>query len=167
MRLRGFDYARDGAFFITICTDGRRFMLGDIIDGEFMPTDLGKTASWCWADIPDHFQNVIIDEFVVMPNHFHGILFIQHEAAGTACRAPTAEEFSKPVCDSLPTVVRSYKAAVTKSAHELGLCSGAVWQRGYYERVIRRESELYNTRKYIRDNPLGWDTDPENIEKVR
>lgn len=108
-----------------------------------------------WKEIPEHFENSEFDYFVIMPNHMHGIVI--PGGTSTACRADTTESFGKPVPGSLPTIIRSYKSAVTKRINEPRSTPGKyVWQRNYYERVIRNEKELYNIRKYILQNPQKW-----------
>jgi putative transposase len=139
-------------------------MLGQIIGGVLRLNDDGKVVKDCWRRIPSHNPLVEIDAFVVMPNHLHGILLIAQNVPGrgTACRAPT-ERFGQPVPGSLPTLIRSFKSAATRGINRLrGTPGGRVWQRGYYERVIRNERELNAVRRYIAHNPLAWELDPEN-----
>jgi len=107
-----------------------------------------------------------LDEFIVMPNHFHAIVIIREYDGGSVGarrrRAPTIEQFSKPVAGSIPTIVRAYKSAVTSRINQLRGTSGApVWQRNYWEHIIRNEEELSRIREYIRYNPMKWETDDE------
>ena len=104
-----------------------------------------------------------LDEFVVMPNHVHGILVIADNRRGTACRAPTTvERFGRPVTGSLPTIVRSFKSVSTKRINKVRNTPGIpVWQRNYYEHVIRSEKELDRIRQYIAHNPASWTEDAE------
>ena len=124
----------------------------------------GRLVKDCWDNQPSHFPAVIPDEFIVMPNHIHGIVAIPNNRRGTACRAPTAaERFGYPVAGSLPTIVRSFKSAATKSIKQLRETPGSpVWQRNYYEHVIRSETALNRIRQCILDNPANWDQDPDN-----
>ncbi|HEV1993911.1 MAG TPA: hypothetical protein VGR03_06250 [Candidatus Acidoferrum sp.] len=109
-----------------------------------------------------------MDASVVMPNHMHGIVIIFARARSRPCGMPLREEkkqteFGKPLAGSLATIVRSFKAAVTKFARERRLIHAhPVWQRGYYERVIRTGEEYSDTSRYILVNPLRWGTDAEN-----
>jgi len=124
----------------------------------------GQIASVQWIKTEQMRAGVTVDEFVVMPNHLHGIVFIDARR-GTLLRAPVGkrEAFGKPVSNSVPTIVRGYKATVTKQINALrGMPGLPVWQRNYYEHVIRNEEELSNIRQYICDNPWKWDTDEEN-----
>lgn len=86
LRLQGYDYTREGAYFVTVCIHDRAFLFGDISDGKMILNDAGLMAEKCWRDIPTHFPHVALDEFVIMPNHIHGI--IAFDGRGTACRAP-------------------------------------------------------------------------------
>jgi putative transposase len=177
LRLPGYDYTQVGAYFVTVCTHSRRYMFGDVIDGEMRLNLYGQATHECWKALPDHFANVQLDEFIVLPNHMHGIVRIVG-CRGTACRAPTAvaghtpsverctptvEQFGHPVSGSLPTIIRSFKSATTK--HINGICgtpSQPLWQRNYYEHIIRNERELDDIRQYIVDNPAKWHEDVEN-----
>jgi len=160
LRLKDYDYSQEGAYFVTICTHGKVPSLGNVVDGETRLTGTGMIAAGCWEEIPKHFPNVALDAFVVMPNHIHGILMIRRD---TACRVSTVERFGKPVANSLPTIIRSYKSAVTKQVNELRRSPGSpVWQRNYYEHVIRDEKDLNEVREYVTNNALKWDLDSEN-----
>ena len=122
-----------------------------------------------WLKTKQIRDNVDLDYYVIMPNHLHGILIITHrQCRGTEHRAPTTESFGKSIPGSLPTIIRSFKATVTKQINELRATHGLpVWQRNYYERVIRNEKELYNIRNYILNNPHKWELEkgiPENLE---
>ena len=123
---------------------------------------IGKVAHEEWWRSEKLRSEIRLDAFVVMPNHVHGIVFLNGRR-GTARRAPTAERFGKPTAQSLPTFIRAYKSAVTKRINELRISSGApVWQRNYYEHIIRGKEELDRIREYVAANPLRWPFDPEN-----
>ena len=119
--------------------------------------------------------NVVLDQFVIMPNHVHGIIFLIDKNVGTARRAPTIgpgsyayESFGKPISGSLPTIIRSFKSGVTKHINELRKTPGApVWQRSFYDHVIRNETELNIKREYILNNPLKWDLDKNNPKNLQ
>jgi REP element-mobilizing transposase RayT len=120
-----------------------------------------------WLKTAEIRKNVELDVFVVMPNHFHGILVIVDKCRGTVHRAPTLEQFAKPTSGSLPTIVRYFKSAVTRRINELrGAPNMPVWQRNYYEHVIRNENDLDEIREYIVNNTLKWDLDSENPNNV-
>jgi putative transposase len=160
IRLKGYDYSQPGGYFVTICTHGKKCSFGDVIDGKMVLSTTGLIAEGCWKEIPEHFSGVVLDAFVFMPNHIHGIIMIRRD---TTCRVSTTERFGKPVAHSLPTIIRSYKAAVTKRVNELRRAQGlSVWQSNYYEHIIRNEEDLNDIREYIVNNPLKWDLDKEN-----
>jgi putative transposase len=168
IRYPGYDYTQPGAYFVTIVTNGHKPIFGKIIDQEICYFDLGNIVKTCWSEIPIHFRDVDVDPHIIMPNHIHGIITI-HEGGcrGTIYRAPTADnqspphsEFGKPVRGSLATIVRTFKASVSRIAkQELGLLN--IWQRNYYEHIIRNEQELLKIYDYILTNPNQWLCDPE------
>lgn len=166
IRLRNYDYTQSGAYFITICTQDRIHLFGEITGGEMSLNEFGEIVRNEWLRTPKLRPNVEMDAFVVMPNHFHGIIILHRR--GTLQRAPTTENtpierFGKPTSNSIPTIVRLFKSATTARINQVRQTPGIpVWQRNYYEHVVRNESELDNIRQYIVDNPLKWDCDREN-----
>jgi REP-associated tyrosine transposase len=161
IRLKGYDYAQPGGYFITIVTHQRSCLFGEILDEEMHLNDLGTIANECWRAVPEHFLNVELGAYVIMPNHVHGIIVINDNAGrGTIYRAPT-EQFQKPIVDSIPTIVRTFKAAVTRRlGREFNITN--IWQRNYYEHVIRDEKEWDRIHQYIESNPSAWAKDAEN-----
>jgi putative transposase len=160
-RLPEYDYASPGAYFVTVCAHARGC--------AFEEPEVRRAVEEVWGQIPGHFANVRLDEFIVMPNHVHGILWIvetsvvgaQHAAPLPASRAPRAK------AGSLGAIVRSFKAAACKRVNEIRATRGTpLWQRNYYERVIRDGDELGRSREYILHNPLGWDFDGENTDRM-
>ena len=115
--------------------------------------DLGKIVNECWKGLPAHFQNLESESFVIMPNHLHGIITIdEDDCRGTMYPAPTKKQFGRPVIGSIPTIKRTYKAAVARRAkRELGMVN--IWQRNYYEHIVRNQVELDEITKYIDANP--------------
>jgi putative transposase len=167
IRLKDYDYSQAGAYFIAICTYNKECVLGNVVDGEMVLNEYGHAIEEEWMRTADIRNNVALDVFVVMPNHFHGILVIEDKCRGTVHRAPTLEQFAKPTSGSLPTIVRYFKSAVTRRINDLrGTPYTPVWQRNYYEHVIRDEDDLNEIRKYIANNPLKWDLDRENPQNV-
>ncbi len=170
IRLQGYDYAQAGAYFITVCTQNRHHLFGKIIDGKMALNDVGGIVADEWMKTAEIRNNIKLDEWVIMPNHFHGILIIESRSTGTARRAPTdarrpptrtpTEQFGKPVSGSLPTIIRSFKSAVTKRVNEIRNMPGAkLWQRNYWEHIIRNENEYHRIAQYIHDNPAKWEND--------
>ena len=180
IRLQGFDYSQDGVYSVTICTPNKVQLFGNIAEMQMNLNTLGQVASRCLHEIPCHFPNAKIMESIVMPNHVHAVIFMKDDQiekattgekglnetrkggkeAGKTCLAPTGGVFGKPKPGSIPTIVGSYKSAVTKMINRQfpKLCS-VIWQRGYYERVIRDEKELASVIEYIRSNPANWERD--------
>jgi len=164
IRLRDHDYSSGGTYFVTICTHERECLFGDVIDGEMRCNGAGLVVQEEWRLTAALREYVVLDEFIVMPNHFHAVLAIDER--GTARRAPALESFAAPVVGSLATVIRSFKSAVTKRINHLRDNPGTpVWQRNYYERVIRDERELNSIRQYIDDNPAKWEQDENHPDK--
>ncbi|OGR05613.1 MAG: hypothetical protein A2511_01970 [Deltaproteobacteria bacterium RIFOXYD12_FULL_50_9] len=115
IRLHGYNYSQNGAYFVTICAQNRECLFGEIVDGEMWLNDAGRVVQKCWDDILVHFPYVEMDECVVMPNHVHGIIAI----VGARHAVPLQTgQFDKPVAGSIPTIIRSFKSAVTKCVNE-------------------------------------------------
>lgn len=159
IRLRSFDYSRVGQYFVTICASEMRCIFGNVEESKVRLNRIGEIANDLWLEIPQHFQDVIVDPFIVMPNHLHGIITIRKRARHAV---PLHEEhhpeaFYKPVEGSVPTIIRSYKSAVTKRVREaFGGRAIHVWQSNYFERVLRDGKEFGAASRYILENPLMW-----------
>ena len=162
IRLPGYDYSSPGAYYVTICTHEKSFLFGRVLDGQMHRNDFGDVAHEEWFRSAKLRHDIMLDAFIVMPNHIHGIIIRR----GTARRAPTVERFGKPVAGSLPTLVRAYKSAVTQGINTLRKTPGeSVWQENYYEHIVRSEAELNRIREYIATNPLRWGSDRYNPER--
>jgi len=164
IRLPGYDYNQTGGYFFTLVTKLRECLFGEITDNEMILSPLGVIARECWYEIPTHFPNISLDAFIIMPNHLHGIIIINEPPRrGTIYRAPTSytmEKFGKPTIGSLPTIIRTYKAAVTRRAGiELNMSS--IWQKNYYEHILRGDEDYRHISAYIESNPLNWGIDEE------
>jgi len=163
--LKGFDYAQSGAYFVTICTKDRECLFGKIVDEEMILNEFGDIANAEWLKTAKIRPNVGIDEFVVMPNHLHGNLFLHDsDNVGAHCNVPLpdtqTEEFGKSTVNSIPTIIKLFKSTVTKQINELrGTPGKPVWQRNYFDRIIRDEDELNRIREYIIFNPAKWAED--------
>jgi putative transposase len=169
IRLHGADYSEPGAYFVTICTAERRNIFGKIDEGRAVVSLLGEIARACWVQIPAHFPAASLKEFVVMPNHLRGIIGLSVGARYIVPLDPSArrpERFQKPVKGSIPTIVRTFKAAVARRAKkELGMDGDDIWQRNYFERVLRDGKEYADASKYILENPMRWEWDEENRDR--
>ena len=149
-------YTQPGAYFITICAYKGMPVFGHIVDDGMELNALGRIAQRVWLELPSRHTYITVDPFVIMPNHVHALIWIQAEVA----EGSTAREYGKPVAASIPTLVNAYKGSVTKMADNAGLVKGpALWQRNFYDRIVRSERELVNVQEYIRTNPARWQQD--------
>ena len=155
LRLRHYDYASAGWYFVTVCTAGRVSLFGEIVRGAMQLNEAGRAIAEAWTALPARFPRVDVDAFVVMPNHLHGILAF--EAHGEEVAGPPLGE-----------VVGAFKSVTTveygRGVRAAGWSAyrARLWQRNYFEHVIRDERSLEQIRQYIIDNPLQWDLDHEN-----
>ena len=169
IRLRGYDYAAAGGYFVTIVGLGWKCVFGKIVKGEMRLNTLGKIVKECWDEIPIHFPYTSIDAFVIMPNHIHGIIVI-HDSSFFVVGAQHAAPLQNPISlnvkpGSLGAIVRSFKSAVTYRAHrELNMTN--IWQRNYYEHIIRNDQDYENITRYVISNPMNWGEDDENPRNI-
>ena len=159
IRLRHHDYSRAGAYYITVCTDGRKLLFGEVIDDEVKLNESGRIAAEEWSKSAQVRSELELDTWVVMPNHVHGVVMITDRGRGDRPVAPTGGLRSR----SLGALIAGFKSAATRRINAMrGTPGASVWQRNYYEHVIRDESALHRVRQYIADNPARWSEDPEN-----
>ena len=165
-RLPYYDYTTPGAYFFTICTLNHECLFGQTMNDIVKLNSIGRIVSEEWVKTANLRPYVEIDSYIVMPNHLHGIIILrENHRRDTARRVPTTEQFSKPIAGSLPTVLRSFKSAVTKRVNILqGTPGKRLWQGRYYEHVIRNSEDLNRLREYIITNPFRWSFDRENPE---
>ena len=157
IRLKGFDYSEPGAYFVTVVSRNRELLFGEVWDGELRLNDTGRVVQAAWYDLSNHFAELSLDAFVVMPNHVHGIIELHVPGRAGLKPAPTK------ISPGLFEVVRAFKTFSARSVNKLrGTQGSAVWQRNYYEHVIRVETELDRIREYITNNPTQWEIDREN-----
>lgn len=164
IRLKGYDYSQPGGYFVTIVTYQRECLFGDVVDCVIKLNDFGEIADECWRVIPKHFPFVDLGVHVIMPNHVHGIISITDNDRGAAMLRPYANDNPHKINvkpGSLGAIVRSYKSAVSYRINKEHNATG-IWQRNYYERVIRNENEMAKIWDYIETNPLHWADDDEN-----
>lgn len=171
IRLRESDYSTAAAYFVTVCAHGRECLFGDVVDGEMYLNDAGRVLGNVWLKLTERFPHVALDECVIMPNHFHGIVVINDVGAPLAAPAfdSTVEiscgggKGSASSAPALGTILRAFKSIsainINRSSDRQG---HPLWQRNYYERVIRDDTELAAMREYIQHNPLKWTDDDEN-----
>jgi len=157
MRLQGYDYSSPGAYFVTICTQNRGCLFGDIVARKMVLNDAGKILADEWIKPGDIRDEIELDAWVVMPNHFHGIVMIRR---GDRPVAPTPTPLPGPRPKSIGSLMCGFKSTVTKCINKIRQTPGiSVWQGNYYEHIIRNETELDNIRQYIINNPLNWQSD--------
>ncbi|WP_339715661.1 transposase [Cyclobacterium amurskyense] len=187
-RLKGYDYSQAGLYFITICFQSRISRFGEVIIGEMILNECGEIAHNEWLNTPKIRTNVELGEFVIMPNHIHGIIEIHdrgelnspvtkelNSPATKESHSPVSKESHerKGVCNTPPypipqqpqppkspsnnigAIVRGYKSSVTRQIGLLGI-KGKLWQRNYYEHIIRDEKAFQNISEYIKNNPIKW-----------
>ncbi len=164
IRLKGYDYSQAGAYYVTRVAQDRLYLFGEVWDGEMRLNEFGRIVAEEWLRTQSVRTNVELDEFVVMPNHFHGILVIASNLVGANRRfAPTTKTPRAPQPNSIGAIMMQFKSIVTKRINALRDTQGApVWQRNYWEHVVRDEKDLNRIRNYIMDNPAKWDGDEEN-----
>jgi REP element-mobilizing transposase RayT len=156
IRLRGYDYSQTGAYFVTICIQNRECLFGEIVGGEMQLNDVGKIVQMTWDALPSHYPHIELDEWVVMPNHFHSIIVLANVGAGSV----GAGLKPAPTRHGLPEIVRALKTFSSRRINELRQTPGTkLWQRNYWEHIIRNETELNRIREYIQNNPTQWDLD--------
>ncbi|MBC7884508.1 MAG: hypothetical protein H7X99_03490 [Saprospiraceae bacterium] len=154
IRLKGYDYSQEGLYFITICCESREYRFGKIENGDMILNDAGKNADECWLEIPKHFPNAILHEYIVMPNHVHGII----ELSGVENFQPRQNEFQKLIPRSIGSIVKGFKIGVTKWFRN-NLVIEKIWQRNYYEHIIRNVESYQRISEYIIHNPAKWKED--------
>ena len=166
VRIKNYDYASDGYYFITICTKNKIEYFGEIINGKMVLNECGKIADQCWREIPEHFPDASLDEYIIMPNHIHGILIIKMPAAGAQNFVPLRQtnEFQHIIPRSLGSIIRGFKIGVTKWRRQNNY--DFEWQKNYYDHIIRDKKSLDKIREYIRNNPPQWELDKNNPENL-
>lgn len=205
IRLKGYDYSQNGLYFITICCHDRAYLFGEIkridnLSPQMFLNDAGKIAEECWLAIPNHFPNVILHEYVIMPNHVHGIIEISQKNVPVDVvgaenflplhppeqiniyqnNAPLQNEFQKMIPRSIGSIVKGFKIGVTKwfrynvgveniqpieniqpdkNIQRIDSIKKIIWQRGYYENIIRNADSYRRISAYIINNPANWSVD--------
>jgi putative transposase len=160
LRLQAYDYAQAGAYFVMVCTQNRTCLFGEVTDGAMRLNSAGELAATVWNSMVERFPDIELDMFVVMPNHLHGIIVLSDSGRAATRAAPTVGD-----------VVGAFKSLFTLRFIE-GVKSKRwpafdrrVWQRNYYEHVIRDERDLARVRRYIDENPLRWEFDQDNPQR--
>ncbi len=168
-RRQGWDYGSSGWYFVTICTKGKEYYLGDIIGNRMRLSSMGRIAKQCWQQIPNHFSHVALDAFVIMPNHVHGVIVINEprhvetlQCNVSTQRIPSPMSIISPRPGSLPTIMRSFKSITARIIHDAGIPQFQ-WQPRYHDRIIRDAKALEQIRWYIQNNPRMWKRDRNHV----
>jgi|HubBroStandDraft_6_1064221.scaffolds.fasta_scaffold119782_3 putative transposase len=163
IRLKGRDYSWPGTYFVTICTAQRKSLLGRVEDGVMRENVLGRLVRAHWMQLPREFACIELDVFIVMPNHIHGMISL-HRQVSAADPQHKPAEFAKPQTGSISWIVRTFKARATREARLLlNRPELNVWQRNYFDRVVRNGKEYEDAYRYISENPRNWNQDEENL----
>lgn len=180
IRMQGWDYSQAGLYFVTICVFKKKSIFGDIVSGKMIFNDAGKIANDCWLEIPIHFPNVVLHEHIIMPNHVHGIIELhnngditdtvgvenfqplqsqsQQPQQKSKFQHPQQNEFQNMIPHSIGAIVKGFKIGVTKWVRNNGDIQ-TVWQRNYWDHIIRDEQSYQRIAYYIANNPAKWQDD--------
>ena len=159
IRLRGYDYTQTGLYFVTVCTQNKECLLGEIKNGIINSTRFGSIVQYAWYNITKYFQCVTLDEFCLMPNHIHGIIIV-NDFAESDCRGEVTSPLLRP---TLGQIIAYFKYQSTKNINIIRNSPGVkFWQRNYYEHIVRNNHELRSLYEYIMNNPIKWTIDKEN-----
>lgn len=162
-RKKDWDYTSDGVYFITMCTKNQIHYFGSISNGKMELSEIGILADVFWYEIKNHAKNIELDEFIVMPNHIHGILILDGNDTAKALERDTAKaclsrtRFQNQGKNSVSSIIGSYKSAVSKHAHRLGF--EFEWHGRFYDHIIRDQESFERIRNYIIQNPAKWNND--------
>jgi len=166
IRLRGYDYSQTGMYFVTICTQNRVHLFGEIVDDEMILNDAGNMVSKIWNGIPNDFNHIQLHEFIIMPNHIHGIIEITVGADSISAPMDSGAEMDS--APTLGTIMQSFKRYTTiqyiqmVKQNILPPFDKRVWQRNYWEHIVRNKNEYQRIAQYILDNPQKWGMDKLN-----
>jgi putative transposase len=161
LRHATFDYTQPAAYFVTFCCHKGQSLFGRVEDQTMILNPLGGIADRAWHEFAGRHSETEVDRFVVMPNHVHVLLWIRSSPDSATQNAPKQErKFGDAIAGSLSTLIGGYKSTVTQKAKLAGLLPGAaLWQRNFYDHIVRNEPDLLRIREYIRNNPARWDED--------
>jgi len=170
--MKGYDYSQAGAYFVTIVAYQRECLFGEVVEGVMVEgvmvlNDFGAIVKREWERSAEIRNEVELGNYVVMPNHFHGIVFLHNDTVvGATGRSPLPPR--GPMPKSLGALMAGFKSSVTKQINIIRDAPGfPVWQRNYYERIIRDKREMDRIHRYIESNPFNWADDNENPANVK
>lgn len=169
IRLKEYDYSQAGAYFVTICTHRGECVFGEIKEGRMMLNKVGRMIEKWWWELKNKFTEIELDEYMIMPNHFHGIIMLVGADLCVSPNDPKGEHIGSP----LPKIVQWFKTMTTNEyihgvkRNIYAQINKRLWQRNYYEHIIRNEDDLKQVREYVLYNPLKWELDEENPENMK
>jgi len=186
IRLNGYDYSQAGAYYVTIVVHHRECLFGEVVNGEMKLNRYGEIVEHAWFDLPRHYRHIALGAFIIMPNHAHGIIVIYDDRRGGSLSGvnhvpgmaiagktdlpenPETRPYKPIKRHALSEIVRAFKSFSAKRINILRKMQGIpVWQRNYYEHIIRNEQDLKNKSDYILSNPILWDEDDENPNHIQ
>ncbi len=176
-RLKGYDYATPGAYFVTVCVHARfenRNIFGEIRHDDIIKNRWADIIELCWRELPTHYPHISLDEFIVMPDHIHGIVWINNPVGNGFKPFPTISGTENAVGNGfqpfrqrnygLPEIMRGLKTFSARRINESNHDERFQWQKSYYDHVVRDEESLAGIREYIRNNPAKWELDHDRNE---
>jgi len=183
IRLKDYDYSQSGHYFITICTHNQQHLFGEIKNDQMILNQLGQIIQIQWLNTPKRYHNILLDKYIVMPNHLHGIIEIRDNNVGAIHvgaihelplhelplrgKSSLQELTIKRRTMLIPKIIGYFKMNSAKQINQLSKIScQPIWQRNYYEHIIRDEKSLNNIREYITNNPLNWERDRNNLKDI-
>ena len=158
LRLKNWDYSNEGIYFVTICCLSKQKFFGSIFDDQLSLSEIGKIASQYWHEIPAHFSHVKLDEFIIMPNHIHGLIILDYSLIGLCHEMILQSQFSRPIKNSVSVIINQYKSSIKRWCNKNGH-SDFQWQSRFYDQILRNEIAIDNVREYIHNNPRNWSVD--------
>ncbi|MCX5994504.1 MAG: hypothetical protein NTV59_00660 [Chloroflexi bacterium] len=163
IRLMGYDYSQKGAYFVTVCTNGQRCLFGEVKDGEMVSNEFGQIVQTCWDKLPELYPQAAFDMFALMPNHIHGIVVIE---VGAIHELPLQDRLQRRRM-LIPEIVGRFKMNTAKRINVMrGMPGVQVWQRNYWEHIIRNEESLNRISEYMIGNPKRWLLDRQNPTRI-
>jgi putative transposase len=162
-RFKVHDYSSPGAYFVTICTKHHECLLGEVVDGKMVLSEIGIIVRDCWIDLTKHYENLRLDQFGIMPNHVHGIMIIIED---NYCDSDV-ETGLRPVSTKhgISEFIRAFKSFSSRKINQIiNSSSQSIWQPRFHDHIIRNETDLNRIRSYITDNPTNWENDEYNIK---
>ncbi|ODS32308.1 MAG: hypothetical protein SCARUB_02556 [Candidatus Scalindua rubra] len=172
IRLKGYDYSQTGVYYVTICVQDRLHLFGEITNDKMVLNDAGVMVEKWWSKFPEKFPTIMLDEYIIMPNHMHGIIIIKQPPDVGADPRVCPDNMGEHTGSPLHRVMQWFKTMTTneyirnvKNANWKPF-NKRFWQRNYYEHIVRNENELNHIREYIINNPLQWQFDRENPNHI-